>query len=143
MVEDGFAVESEMITLADKAGFKWLECGITADYDGVDANTEGSFKHGLTVLFRIMRLLRIHKPFTFFGAASLLSYLLAFVVTIYSRWLYPEENLLPLGSMYIVTSLFIFGSFFLFMGVMLKSVNKLSDKIIEIFLKSVRAARRR
>jgi len=136
MVETGFGVESEMISIADEAGYKWIEFGITANYNDVNANTESPIRHGLRVLFSVMKLLRIHRPITFFGLASIILYLMAGVVVVYSRTHYQEVNLLPLGAMYLVSTLFIFGSFFMFIGILFQSVNRLYNRIFDIFLSS-------
>ncbi|MFO8051843.1 MAG: glycosyltransferase family 2 protein, partial [Thermoplasmatota archaeon] len=125
-METGFAVESEMITLADAKGYTWKEVGITAQYDSLDANTQGSWTHGFSVLGRVMRVLRVHRPVRFFGLLSIMMLLLSTGVTVFSRIMYPGWNLLPPGALFIVVALYILAGFFFFSGIMLSGVNKLS-----------------
>jgi glycosyltransferase involved in cell wall biosynthesis len=140
-MESGFAVESEMIALADKAGFKWKEIGITASYGDLDLSTHGPFTHGLRVLGRALRVLRMNKPGRFFGSTSFLFFFIAIGISIWGRYAYPEENLLPLGALYIVASLVIVGGFFMFSAIMLSGLNRISDKIFKIVLDIIRTSR--
>lgn len=131
-METGFAVESEMIALADQAGFRWKEVGVKANYSELDTSTESSWYHGISVLGRAMRVLRIHKPVRFFGSLSVLSFLSAVGIAIWGRIMYPRENLLPLGALYMVASLTIIGGFFMFSGIMLSGMNRISERVFKI-----------
>lgn len=133
-MESGFAVESEMIALADKAGFKWKEVGIKANYGELDTSTQGPWIHGLKVLGRALRVLRLNKPGRFFGSISIFSFVSAIAFAFWGRYTYPDENLLPLGALYIVASLTIIGGFFMFSAIMLSGLNRLSDRIFRIVL---------
>ena len=130
--EKGFGAESEMIALADKYGMKWKEVGIRASYKELDANTQAFWYHGFSVLGRVMRLLRIYKPVRFFGTLSITSFLLAVGVSIYGRLAYPDSNLLPIGALYMVSTLIIIGGFMMFSGIMLSGMNRLSERIFKI-----------
>jgi glycosyltransferase involved in cell wall biosynthesis len=140
-MESGFAVESEMIALADKAGFRWMEVGIEASYDDLDANTEGPWSHGLRVLGRALRLLRLNKPGRFFGILSISSFFIALAIAIWGRYTFPDENLLPIGALYIVASFTIVGGFFMFSAIMLSGLNRMSEKLFKIVLDIVEQSR--
>ncbi|MGA1819605.1 MAG: glycosyltransferase family 2 protein [Thermoplasmatota archaeon] len=133
-MESGFAVESEMIALADNAGFKWEEVGIKASYGELDSSTQGPLVHGLSVLGKALKLLRISKPGRFFGSLSVVSFLVAIGIAAWGRFVFPEENLLPLGALYIVASLIIVGGFFMFSAIMLSGLNRISEKVFKIVL---------
>ncbi len=135
-MENGFAVESEMITLADKDGYRWKEVGIPASYDDLDTSTHGSFYHGLSVLGKAMRLMRMYQPARFFLALSLLPMIMAGTVVVYSRITYPDVNLLPMGSMYIVVSMVILMNYFWFCGIMLSGVNRTADRMLKMMMRS-------
>ncbi|MFW3145798.1 MAG: glycosyltransferase [Thermoplasmatota archaeon] len=137
-METGFAVESEMIALADKAGFQWIEVGIKASYHNIeDRSTQGPFTHGLSVLGRALRVMRLNKPGRFFGSMSFIFYFLTFGIVIWGRMSYPNEPLLPLGVLYVVASLIIVGSFFMFSAIMLSGLNRISDRIFKIVLEII------
>ena len=140
-MESGFAVESEMIALADKAGFKWEEIGIRASYGELDTSTQGPMVHGLSVLGKALRVLRINKPGRFFGSLSVVSFLLAIGIAIWGRFAYPNENLLPIGALYFVASLIIVGGFFMFSAIMLSGLNRLSEKIFKIVLDIIKSSK--
>lgn len=131
-MEVGFAVESEMIALADKAGFRWKEVGIKASYIDVDANSESAWYHGFSVLGKALRILRLNKPGRFFGALSVSSFIMVVILGFLGRLLFPEENLLPIGLMYLISFFIITGGFFMFSGIMLSGINRTSDKIFTI-----------
>jgi glycosyltransferase involved in cell wall biosynthesis len=140
-MESGFAVESEMITLADKAGFKWTEVGIKANYGELDTSTEGPVSHGLRVLGKALRVLRLHKPNRFFGSISMASFLFAMGIAIWGRFTFPDESLLPIGALYIVASLTIVGGFFMFSAIMLSGLNRISEKIFRIVIEIIENAK--
>lgn len=141
VMESGFAVESEMITLADLKGYRWKEVGITAEYDQVDASTHPGWVHGLSVLGKAMRVMRIYRPIRFFGMASILLLVLAGGVAVYSRISYPEWPLLPPGVLYIVLSLYFLAGFLLFSGIMLAGVNRISDRVFRMVADMMEEAR--
>ncbi|HHD16108.1 MAG TPA: glycosyltransferase family 2 protein [Euryarchaeota archaeon] len=130
-MEIGFAVESEMIALADKAGFRWKEVGIKASYFGLDANTESSWYHGFTVLGKALRLLRLQKPGRFFGALSVFSFFLVITLAFWGKTAYPDEKLLPLWMLYFVAFFIITGGFFMFAAIMLSGMNRISERIFK------------
>ena len=134
-METGFAVESEMLTLADNAGFKWVEIGIFASYgNGLDTSTEGALYHGLSVLGKVLKVLRVHKPVRFFGFLSMVSFLSVVGIAFWGRIMYPEEKLLPLGVLYAIASFMIIGGFFMFSGIMLAGMNRISERILQIVI---------
>ncbi|MBN1389869.1 MAG: glycosyltransferase family 2 protein [Candidatus Thermoplasmatota archaeon] len=140
-MESGFAVESEMITLADKAGFRWKEVGIKASYGDLDSSTQGPLIHGLSVLGRALKVLRIHKPIRFFGSLSIASFMIAIGISFWGRIAFPDENLLPLGVLYFVASLIIIGGFFMFSAIMLSGINHISKKIFDIVLDIIQSSK--
>ena len=70
----GFAVESEMQFLALDRDLRVVEVPISAVY--VDPPKRNVFKHGMSVLDGILRLVGTHRPLLFFAVVSLLCWLL-------------------------------------------------------------------
>ncbi len=64
--ERGFAVESEMISVAVKKGLKVTEVSISAIYTK-DGSTLNPVTHGLGVLNRLMVMISERRPLLFFG----------------------------------------------------------------------------
>jgi glycosyltransferase involved in cell wall biosynthesis len=132
-METGFSTESELITLADKAGYKWKEVGIRASYSGLDTSSQPSWFHGLSVLAKAMRVLRIHKPVRFFGFLSIMSFITALVLVMFERT-YGDRGIITIFSMYTIPLLMIGGAFFMFSGIMLLGMNKVSERVLDIML---------
>lgn len=137
-VEVGFAVESEMIALADKAGYHWKEVGIKASYVNLDANTEGSLYHGLSVLGRAMKVMRIQQPGRFFGVLSITSFLMVIGMALYGRTAHPEEKLLPLYLLYFIAFFIITGGFFMFSAIIVSGMNRTSERIFRLMISILR-----
>ncbi len=137
-LEGGFAVESEMIALADKAGFRWTEVGIKASYHDLDANSEGAWYHGLSVLGKALKLLRLQKPGRFFGALSLTSFLLMLLFGFIGNAANHNNDMLPLWVLYFITFFIITGGFFMFAAIMLAGLNRTSERILKIVLKLIK-----
>ncbi len=135
--ESGFAVESEMIALADNAGFRWKEVGIKASYKSLNTSTQTAWYHGLTVLTRALRVMRLNKPGRFFGSFSFLCFLISLAFVIWGRYAFPDENLLPIGYLYIIVFFIIVGGFSMFSAIMLSGLNVVSDKIFKIVIEMV------
>lgn len=131
--EKGFAAESEMITLADKKGLRWKEVGIKANYHQLDTSTQSSWYHGISVLGQVLKVLRVHKPVRFFGALSMLSFLMATGIAVWGRLSFPDSKLLPLGALYLVSFFTIMGGFLMFSGIMLSGMNRVSERIFKHF----------
>jgi glycosyltransferase involved in cell wall biosynthesis len=137
-MEVGFAVESEMIALADKAGFGWKEVGIKASYLNLDANSESSWYHGLSVLGRALKVMRLQKPGRFFGALSIFSFLLVISLAIYGRLSQPDEKLLPLYLLYFIAFFIICGGFFMFSAIIVSGMNRISERMFKLIASILR-----
>ena len=137
-LEKGFAVESEMIALADKAGFRWTEVGIKASYHDLDANSESAWYHGLSVLGKALKLVRLQKPGRFFGALSLISFILMLMSAFIGRTMNHSDELLPLWILYFIAFFIITGGFFMFAAIMLAGLNRTSERIFRIVLKIIK-----
>lgn len=135
--ESGFAIESEMIALADKAGFRWKEIGIKASYKDLNTSTHTAWYHGLTVLAKALRVMRLNKPGRFFGSFSFLCFLISLGFVIWGRYRFPDENLLPIIYLYIISFFIIVGGFSMFSAIMLSGLNVVSNKIFKIVLEMV------
>jgi len=135
-METGFSTESELIALADKAGFRWKEVGIKASYGDLDTSTQPSWYHGLSVLARAMRVLRIHKPVRFFGFFSFIFFILALIIVGIDQS--SGDGSTSIVVLYFVASLFILGAFFMFAGIMLFGLDKVSERVVRIMLDVVR-----
>jgi glycosyltransferase involved in cell wall biosynthesis len=137
-MEVGFAVESEMIALADKAGFKWSEVGIKASYLDLDANTESSWYHGFSVLGKALKVMRLQQPGRFFGAFSIVSFLLVIGLALYGRMAHPDEKLLPLSLLYFIAFFIICGGFFMFSAIIVTGMNRTSERMFKLMINILR-----
>ncbi|WP_269848764.1 hypothetical protein [Methanosarcina horonobensis] len=64
------AIESEMLADAGRSGLRIKEVEIRVRYD-VDCSTVGPIKHGLSVLFMVLKDIKFNKPLYYFTAPGL------------------------------------------------------------------------
>jgi len=121
--ENGFAIESEMISCAADKNLKITEVPISNIYT-TDGSTLNPVKHGLGVLNRIIVMISQRRPLFFFGLAGgiLLAIGLIIGVKVYTTATTGGE--LALGSA-VLTALFtITGILTIFTGIILNSLTR-------------------
>jgi glycosyltransferase involved in cell wall biosynthesis len=89
--EYGMGVDSEIIMRAHRAGMKIVEVSITARYTDLKSSSHNPVRHGLDVVFSLVKFVSIRHPLLFYGgfaAASLIVSSIFGLMTIdyYQRW---------------------------------------------------------
>jgi len=133
VTSDMMDASMEILFDAKEHMFRIKEVPIVVKYEGVEGSSEGPWSHGMKVLGQTVRLIRERDPMRFFGViGGSMIFLIPFVI-LYTKQYHPvESGFMALGGMYIVTVLSILGSFFIFTGVMLKGVKRISDRILDM-----------
>lgn len=133
ITSDKMDASMEILFDAKDAKIKIKEVPVVVRYKGVEGSSEDPMGHGFRVLSNTFKLIRERYPVRFFGIMGILSLLLIIPVIWYSRAYHmPPTGLLPLGAMFMVTFLGIIGSFFIFTGIMLHGVNRVTKKLVEL-----------
>ncbi len=123
ITENGFAVESEMISNAVDNGLKITEVPITVSYDG-DGSTLNPVNHGLSVLLRILVMIFEHKPLTFFGLGGLALMVAGVIAGIRVLEIWSAAKQIAYGTALIAAILIITGAFSIFTGIILFVVTR-------------------
>jgi glycosyltransferase involved in cell wall biosynthesis len=116
--ENGFAVETEMITKAANKGLKITEVPISNIYIG-DGSTLNPVAHGLEVLTRIITMISESKPLFFFGGGGGILVILGLFTGVRALYIFSTNSVLPIGTTLIAVLLLIIGVFSVLTGIIL------------------------
>ena len=119
----GFAVESEMITLAADRGLKITEVPISNIYTK-DGSTLNPVRHGIDVLSRIIVMISQRRPLFFFGLAGIILLVIALVIGIRVITIASATGNLAIGSTILTTMFIIAGMLSIFTGIILNALNR-------------------
>ncbi|NWF78381.1 MAG: glycosyltransferase family 2 protein, partial [Chloroflexi bacterium] len=119
--ENGFAIESEMITRAAAKNLKITEVPISNIYT-MDCSTLNPIRHGIQVLSRIIVMISHRRPLFFFGLAG--GILLAAGLMTGMKVLYIAKTTgeVAIGSTILTTLLIIAGILSVFTGIILNAL---------------------
>ncbi len=123
LTENGFAIETEMIVKAAEKGLKITEVPISTIYTR-DGSTQNPFRHGLSVLGRIINMISERRPLLFFGVTG--TVLCAFGIAAGARVLaaIAENRMVPQGTAVLSAMLIIMGVFSGLTGLLLNALNR-------------------
>ena len=123
LVQDGFAVEAEMLAVATEKHLKTTEVPISVRYLR-DSSTLNPFRHGLGVLAQIIGMISDRRPLSFFGIIGLVLSIVGLVVGIRALTLYQSTHVIPTGSTMVAVLLIIMGGLCGFTGIILYAISK-------------------
>jgi hypothetical protein len=78
--------------------------------------------------------MRLQKPGRFFGAFSLLSFLIVVALAFYGWFSHPDEKLLPLYLLYFIAFFIICGGFFMFSAIIVSGMDRISERIFKLMI---------
>jgi glycosyltransferase involved in cell wall biosynthesis len=121
--ENGFAVESEMITRAAAKNLKITEVPISNIYTK-DGSTLNPIRHGINVLSRIMVMISQRRPLFFFGLAGGILLVVGLITGFRVLHIAATTGELAIGSA-VLTALFIIaGILSIFTGIILNALEQ-------------------
>jgi glycosyltransferase involved in cell wall biosynthesis len=121
--QNGFAVESEMIAVAEEKNLKITEVPISVKYTK-DGSTLNPFRHGLGVLTQIMAMISERKPLFFFGILGTVFTIIGLVAGIRTVEMFTTNRVLPVGTVMLAVLFLIIGIFCIFTGIILRALSK-------------------
>jgi len=121
--QQGFAVESEMIAVAEEKKLKITEVPISVQYKG-DSSTLNPVRHGVGVLTQILNMISERKPLFFFGTLGSLLTMGGLLAGVRTVQLFTAHNVLPVGTVMLSVLFFIIGMLCLFTGVILHTLTR-------------------
>ena len=125
--QNGFSIESEMLTEATTAGLRIKEVDIASRYD-VDCNTDNPVIHGMTVLTDIIRDMEFRRPLYYFTIPGIILFAVGFYIGmnfIKDFIRVPESEF---WSILLMILLALIGIFLAFTGIISDSVLRLLHK---------------
>lgn len=122
--QNGFSIESEMLTDAANAGLKIKEVNIGVRYD-VDCSTENPVKHGLKVLIKILQDMEFRNPLYYFTVPGLILVSAGFVLGLYLLDIFFHGGRLYFGPSLLMLLLTLIGTLLIFTGIVLHSISRL------------------
>jgi glycosyltransferase involved in cell wall biosynthesis len=121
--ENGFAIESEMISEAADQGLNIVEVPITAIYTQ-DGSTLNPITHGLGNVNRIMVLISERKPVLYFGVLGGLLILLGVIAGVMVYVIQSTAGVLPTGTALLSMLLITVGTLLVSTGIILEVLVK-------------------
>jgi len=129
--EDGFAIESEMLSYAAESNLRIVEIEIGVTYD-VEGSTKHPLSHGASVLYRIIRDMELRRPLYYFTLPGVIIVVTGAILTLIFLRDYLLGKSIHMGPTILAIMLTLFGTFFMFTGIILDSMKKM---MIEHFQK--------
>ena len=121
--EDGFAIESEMITRAADKNLKITEVPISNIYTK-DGSTLNPIRHGVDVLSRIIVMISQRRPLFFFGLAGVILLVIGLIIGIRVINIAATTGALAIGSTVLTTMFIIAGMLSIFTGIILNALSR-------------------
>jgi len=121
--ENGFAIESEMISCAADKNLKITEVPISNIYT-TDGSTLNPVKHGLGVLNRIIVMISQRRPLFFFGLAGGILLTIGLIIGVKVYTMATTGGGLALGSAVLTALLVIAGILSIFTGIILNALSR-------------------
>jgi glycosyltransferase involved in cell wall biosynthesis len=120
--ENGFAIESEMITRAAAKNLKITEVPISNIYT-IDGSTLNPIRHGIEVLSRIIVMISQRRPLFFFGLAGGILLAAGLVIGFKVLHIATTTGQLAIGSTVLTTLFIIAGILSIFTGIILNALS--------------------
>jgi glycosyltransferase involved in cell wall biosynthesis len=127
--ENGMGVSTEILIKAEEQGLRVVEVPVQVRYEGLETSTYNPLRHGLSVLFAIIRLMVEEKPLLFLGlpGAVFLAFGMSFgfwMLQIFAARGYIETNVALASIAFILIGLFM-----IFTAITLYAISRLASKI--------------
>jgi glycosyltransferase involved in cell wall biosynthesis len=122
--ERGFAIESEMITIATAKNLKITEVPISNIYT-IDGSTLNPIRHGVDVLSRIIVMISQRRPLFFFGLAGGILLAIGLIIGLEVLRIATQQGVMAAIGSAILTVLFIIaGILSVFTGIILNALSR-------------------
>lgn len=122
--DPGFVVESEMLADAAEAGLRIVEVEVGVRYD-VDGSTRNPISHGVSVLLKIIGDLELKRPLYYFTLPGLIIGVTGAILSLMFIRDYITGVSVNMGPTIVAVMLTLFGTFFIFTGIILDSMRRM------------------
>ncbi len=129
-LENGLAIESEMLADAARAGFRIREVEIGVRYD-VNCSKKHPLSHGLGIMANVLSHIELKRPLSCFTVPGVLLGGIGLCMGIYFVNNYINGEPLHFGPSLMMTLFIITGSFMALTGVILHSISRMISELKE------------
>ena len=121
--QNGFAVESEMIAVAEEQGLKMAEVPISVKYTK-DGSTLKPVRHGFGVLTQIMAMISERRPLFFFGILGGILVIVGLIASVRTLQIFTLSHEIPMGTVMLAVLFLIVGILSIFTGIILHTLSR-------------------
>jgi glycosyltransferase involved in cell wall biosynthesis len=127
--QNGFSIESEMLTDAANAGLKIKEVDIGVRYD-VECSTENPIYHGLKVLISVLQDMEFNKPLYYFTVPGMVLTTVGLYMGLIFLQVFYNGGSLYFGPTLLMILMTLVGLFMSFAGIILHAISRLNEKLL-------------
>lgn len=128
--DDGFSVESGMLTDAARAGYRIKEIDIASRYDDSNGSIhkKNPVTHGIGVLVHLIHDMEFNRPLYYFGLPGLILVISGLILGLYFFGKYLNNEMTSLLPTVLAAMIGLGGLFMGFTGIILHSVSRLLER---------------
>lgn len=130
ILENGMGVSAEILLRARDKGLRIKEMPATIKYKGLETSTHNPWRHGLSVIMSILRLVVEERPLFYLGIPGTVLFLSGLAVGINFYYNYVRGRFLS-NDLFGAIALILFGSLALMTSVNLYAIIRLSERQAE------------
>ena len=123
--QNGFSIESEMLTDAANFGSRIREVEIEANYDNGNNHTENPLSHGLGVLVGIIQDMEFNRPLYYFTIPGMILIVIGFTLGLFFFGQYLDHVMTTLLPTVMAAMIGLGGLFIAFTGIILHSMARM------------------
>jgi glycosyltransferase involved in cell wall biosynthesis len=123
--QNGFSIESEMLTDAANFGSRIREVEIEANYDNGNNHTENPLSHGLGVLVGIIQDMEFNRPLYYFTIPGMILIVIGFTLGLFFFGQYLDHIMTTLLPTVMAAMIGLGGLFIAFTGIILHSMARM------------------
>jgi len=127
--EEGMGISAEILRRAGEQDLRIAEVSMQVNYKGVETSTHNPFRHGLSVLSTIIRLVVEERPLFYLGIPGVAMIIIGIGFGIWTVQLYTSAKYIVTNIALAAIAFTLIGAFTLFTAVTLYAIVRLTEKL--------------
>lgn len=128
--ENGMGISAEILLRAKERGLRVIEVPVQVRYEGLETSTYNPLKHGLSVLFTIIRLTVEENPLLFLGVPGTVFLLCGVFFGLWMLQIFAAKGFIETNVALASMAFIIIGLFMVFTAITLYAISRLASKIV-------------
>lgn len=129
LCEEGMGISAEILRRAGEQNLRIAEVSVQVSYKGVKTSTHNPFRHGLSVLTTIIRLVVEERPLFYLGMPGAIMLIIGIGFGIWTVELYTSVRYIVTNVALAAVTFTLIGTFTLFTAVTLYAIVRLTQKM--------------